>query len=88
MEAWLKLLPTSESRIFGITSLPNAATAPVELDSTPQIPMTPWQTQEPTISLLPYKPDRHPPREPATGTQAIRGVSPVRIDPAPPPNLA
>ena len=81
IEAWLKLLPTSESRISGITSIPNAATAPVGLNSAPQIPITPWQTQEPTIPLLPSKPDRTPPRELTTGTQAV-GVNP-RTDSAP-----
>ena len=81
IEAWLKLLPPSESRISGITSIPSAATAPVGLNSAPQIPITPWQTQEPTIPLLPSQPDRTPLQELIAGTQAV-GVNP-RTDSAP-----
>ncbi len=83
VEAWLKLLPVSESKISGVTFVSNAATAPVGLDTAPQIPMTPWQTHEPTIPLLPSNPDRLPAKESTTGTQAIGVVNPVQIDSTP-----
>ncbi len=74
IEAWLKLLPTSESKISGITSIPNEATTPVGLDS-PQVPFTPWQTQEPTVPMLPLPTPVTSPKEPTTGTQAMMGVN-------------
>jgi serine/threonine protein kinase len=81
IEAWLKLLPTSESRISDIPFIPNEATTSVGLDS-PQVPFTPWQTQEPTVPMLPLPtPDRTPPKELTTGTQAV-SANP-RIDSAP-----
>ncbi|MCY7278007.1 MAG: serine/threonine protein kinase, partial [Phormidesmis sp. CAN_BIN44] len=70
IEAWLKLLPRSESRISGITSIPNEATTPVGLDS-PQVPFTPWQTQEPTVPMLPSPTPVTSHQEPTMGTQAM-----------------
>ncbi|MCY7275463.1 MAG: serine/threonine protein kinase, partial [Phormidesmis sp. CAN_BIN44] len=67
IEAWLKLLPTSESRISGITSIPNEDTTPVGLDS-PQVPFTPWQTQEPTVPMLPSPTPVTSHQEPTMGT--------------------
>jgi len=74
IEAWLKLLPTSESRISGITSIPNEATTPVGLDS-PQVPFTPWQTQEATVPMLPLPTPVTSPKEPTTGTQVMMGAN-------------
>lgn len=83
VEAWLKLLPASESRITGLTSVPDETTIPVRLNSVPQVPVVSGQTQDPTVPLLPFTPNQPPLKELETGTQVIRGANPVEINSTP-----
>ena len=77
VEAWLKLLPTSESQRLDIPISPEA-TLPVNLIGSQ--PLNLYEVHEPTVPMaprppIPRSPDRNLPRESSTETQAIGRVS-------------